>query len=76
MKHILFATLIALSLVGNAMAAETAKKAEKTEAPATPKEMPKVDKPKTKKEKLEDCLAEKKEEASVCEKRYGKKEKK
>jgi len=76
MKQILLATLITLSLIGNAISAEAIKKAEKVEAPATPKAMPKVDKPKTKKEKLADCLAEKKLDADKCEKKYGEKKKK
>lgn len=75
MKHILLATLITLSLVGNAMSDEAIKKAEKVEAPATPKEMPKVDKPKTRAEKLKDCLSKKDLPVEKCQKRYGNKKK-
>ena len=78
MKQFLIATLLAMSLsaiAGGVTIMEPIKKAEKSEEPATPKAMPKVDKPKTKKEKLANCLEKKKVESSVCEKRYGAKKK-
>ena len=81
MKQFLTATIITLSVATSALAGGTGKiedikKAEKVEAPATPKAMPKVDKPKTRKEKLADCLEEKKLDAAKCEKKYGEKNKK
>ena len=65
-----------MSLVANALAAGTGnlapiKKAEQVAAPATPKSMPKVDKPKSREEKLADCLKKGKRTPEVCNKRYG-----
>ena len=81
MKNILLSTLLSIVLAGSVLAGgasgpiEPIKKAEKVEAPATPKEMPKVDKPKTRAEKLKDCLSKKDLPVEKCQKRYGNKKK-
>lgn len=74
---IAFTTMFALSIAvaGGNGKMEEVKKAQTQSAPATPKEMPKVDKPKTKKEKLADCLTDKKLAKEECEKKFGPKKK-
>lgn len=81
MKNILSTVLLSVALAGSAFAGgasgpiEPIKKAEKVEAPATPKEMPKVDKPKTRAEKLKECLSKKDWPEEKCQKKYGQKKK-
>lgn len=73
MKYFLIPLLIALVISADILADVIKKPSKNTVAPASSNTMPKVDKPKTQKQKLDDCLSEKKIPTDICEKRFGKK---